>query len=235
MSNNTFLNFMNFMPEAQGEAFMRNVATTTTATTKNNLKTISFVLEIAPYHKTIDDFLNLAEVFDCDYILAGGAVRELFNKTKEGVVDYDLFFKTKEEASFMEEVLIRENKFKEVFRCPEGKLLTLKNEKLGMKVQLVTENYYASVVDLLDVFDITAGQFALEDGMITTTIKALEDNYKQQVNLHRVTFPSATFKRLMKYRDKGFIVTNECITKFVTGIHELGLAGKTIDGRFYID
>lgn len=174
---------------------------------------------------------NLARFFTLQLLsdkawLAGGALRSALNS--ECVNDYDLFFANSYEAARVEVELERLDA-EVVFKCPQGKLTTMKLD--GMKIQLITEFWYKDMDELIDSFDITACRFASDGKVMVTRYSSIRDTYNMKINLHNVTFPVATMKRVAKYVEKGYKLTTKAAIKFVNTVRTV----ETLDDRVYID
>lgn len=166
--------------------------------------------------------------------LAGGALRKAIDPN-EIIQDYDLFFKDPEYVPVIEE-WCKEREFNVVFRCPEGKLITLKDknkENPRPKIQLITETYYDSMEFLIDSFDIKACRFAYDGDQFLAPYSSIRDVLKKQITLHRLTYPNASFRRILKYTEKGYKVPFETIDWYNRTISEM----IEVDGmwRRYID
>lgn len=136
-----------------------------------------------------------------------------------------------------------------IFKCPKGELTTYHKlmepdftdmsikpaNHQDMKVQLVTKNFYTDAESLLNLFDIDAARFAYDGEFIFTDRAAIRSAKKREVTLHNVTYPNATFKRMMKYCDKGFKLTNEAIDFFTQKIYDMGITETTLQREFYVD
>lgn len=176
-------------------------------------------------------------LIDNTTMLAGGALRSLFDY---GVIsDFDLFFKYPTAAWIAKDRLLAEN-FKVTFQCPEGKLTTLKKEPCyeipaGMKVQLITERWYYDPKELIDTFDINACRMAYDGQNITTCYSSIRDATKKKINLHAVSYPAATMKRIAKYIQKGYTLQNGAVDTFINTVYDAGLEHRELDRRFYID
>ena len=123
------------------------------------------------------------------------------------------------------------------FKCPKDELTTyVKETEYGkMKVQLVTKLYYDDVEDLLDTFDINACRFAYNGNWVYASREAMRGAKKMEVTLNRVTHPNATFKRILKYRDKGYKVTNQAIDFFTQSVYDMGMNETALQKQFYVD
>ena len=73
-----------------------------------------------------------------------------------------------------------------------------------VKVQAIRIGWYADATALIDSFDYTICQAAIDDGSVVTTPTALWDIASRRLAIHKVTYPIATVNRLVKYRMQGF-------------------------------
>lgn len=164
--------------------------------------------------------------------LAGGAARSFIDK-EEIISDYDLFFSN--EKSYLKTAdTLSSLGFKMVFDCPIGLLRTYKNR--DMKVQLITPNrpdWFFYPESVLESFDFTATQFLLfKDGLITTK-QAISDVRKKILRIHKITHPVSTFKRVIKYKEKGYSFSEEELMKLVNYFRNTN--PMDLDLRWYID
>jgi hypothetical protein len=161
--------------------------------------------------------------------VAGGALRTMVDPTEE-VADYDLFFSSAEDAAATINYL-KQHGWKLVFECPRGELYTFKVR--GIKAQCITKHYYTSAEALLDSFDFTVCQAAYDGQTLTLTKDFIRSVQQKRLILNKVTYPVATINRLMKYKAKGYVVTEKLLVDLVTDI-----AGKQFDDNqmaLYID
>lgn len=179
--------------------------------------------------------------------LAGGALRGLVDK-QDVLCDFDLFFSNQLRAAETA-VNLESNGFHVIFKCPKGELTTyLKitepdfndlSPKLAgsqyIKVQLITKDFYIHSEHLLATFDINAGRFAYNGTHIYTDREAISDVRKKELTLNTVTHPNATFKRLLKYREKRFKLPNSTIDFFVESVYNMGRNEDSLQRQFYVD
>lgn len=178
--------------------------------------------------------------------LAGGALRGLVDKQSQ-LLDIDLFFSTAVRAA--EVALDLEARgFEVVFKCPKGELTTYLGPQANidfdtmiisdgrrMKIQLITKFFYQNAEIMLDSFDIDACRFAYDGTNLYTDRKALSSAKNRKVTLHKVTYPNATFKRILKYQTKGYKITNEAIDSFTKSVHNMGTRFVELNDEFYVD
>lgn len=197
----------------------------------------------------IHDFLKMEVVGESGMgtcWLAGGALRGLVDK-QDKLVDFDLFFSNAIRATEVAQDLEARG-FQMVFCCPQGELTTyigplpepdfdnfILSDGRRMKVQLVTKNFYKDAETLLDAFDIDACRFAYDGVNVYADRAAICSVKKREVTLHNVTHPNATFKRMMKYRDKGYKVTNEAVDFFTQSVYDMGMNNVNLQKQFYVD
>lgn len=186
-----------------------------------------------------------------DVWLAGGSLRTLIDP-KEKICDYDLFFKRQEKDiegskyNKVPEVRQKLNNlgFKCTFECPEGKLYTYQKEIINMltedmestfiKVQLICEYFYQTPEELLSTFDLSPCLFATDGKFLWTYKYAVRDVKRKVARCHKLTYPVASVKRLIKYSNKGYNV-NLAIQDIVSNLieHRDILASDSM--RVYID
>jgi hypothetical protein len=186
--------------------------------------------------------------------LAGGSLRTLIDP-KDKVVDYDLFFKYRHKLTQADErATIEETKakliklgFKLIFECPEGKLFSYSKKeeivrslrkgeiiKKEWKVQLVCEHFYQVPEELLSTFDLTPSLFCTDGTYLWTYKSAVKGVKRKTCDLHKLTYPVATFKRIIKYANKGYNV-NPVINSFVSNLNESQRILDDESMRVYID
>lgn len=181
----------------------------------------------------ISPFLVLG-ILSKDCFLGGGSLRTLIRS--EEVSDYDLFFREKPfivkvkefdpvfdfnatsqstslEYEYSEEVkrvcaILEKEKFKLIFKCPEGKLFTYFKD--GMKVQLILEAW-GEPEQVIDCFDFNACRAAMDDSFVYADKYFVRDIKMQRLTAHRITYPVASMKRLIKYANKGYNVNDACL------------------------
>lgn len=172
--------------------------------------------------------------------LAGGALRGIIDKNNE-ISDFDVFFKNKSAYDNINARFERHKIFKLVFSCPNNKLKTYSGivnddgKDYYIKIQLITPQFYDSPETLLDSFDINACRLMIDDKYLYTYRSVLQDIKHKEINLHNVTHPNATFKRMLKYQSKGYKITNNSIDFFVNKVYNMGVNNEELQNQLYID
>lgn len=179
----------------------------------------------------IHEFLELNFLKDGTW-LAGGALRAALRGDDDEIVDYDMFFRSILDAATVE-VELETLGAETVFKCPEGKLTTMKYK--GMKIQLITEFFYATMSDCIDSFDINASRFITDGDIVLTRYSAVRDVLKKQITLNVVNFPVASMLRIAKYSKKGYKLKSSSALSFVEEIWQRGKDNLEINARVYID
>lgn len=163
-------------------------------------------------------------------VLAGGALRALVDPSEE-ISDYDLFVldqgiipKLKSSLEHLEYNLC--------FECPKGQLYTYKNSE-GAKVQIINKRAYKDCEDMIASFDITACCAAYDGEVFYTNDRFVFDNLNKVINLNKVEYPNATLRRIVKYSNKGFKLSNAAITTFTSTVNSMTLTEDNTE--FYID
>lgn len=186
------------------------------------------------FNDTLKVFLDLDIQVDGEVWLGGGALRHVFG-CKSKIDDFDLFFDNGLTAAAVAVELEAKN-FNCVFTCPLGELKTYKSfEHDDMKIQLITKSWYNSPQNLISTFDINACCIAYDGDYIYTTRDAIRDIKRQRVTLNTVTYPNATFRRMVKYHDKGYRIDREAINKYVDWCYEQGEIHSDMPRQFYVD
>lgn len=134
---------------------------------------------------------------------AGGAVRRtLIGAPLDS--DFDFFFASPDAQAKWEGglpkslTLVRETKHHKHWRGP------VEGSDIPIDVQAISFRHYDSAEAVIDSFDYTITQFCLADGDLVTTPQALWDLGRKRLAVHRITYPVATMRRMMKYGQQGF-------------------------------
>lgn len=185
----------------------------------------------------IKSFLDLG-IINHNVILAGGAFRSCILKNEKEVVDFDIFLRNIEYAFVLKGILLGLGA-KLVFECPQGKLYSflLTINRVSYKIQIISEVSYSSVENLLAAFDVDAGCAAYDGTYFYFDTRMIMACKTKQIGLINLSHPMSTFKRVIKYREKGFGI-NKFIEQYVTELIEMGMAGVVLTpnlSRFYID
>jgi hypothetical protein len=141
---------------------------------------------------------------------AGGAIRRtIANMPLDS--DFDFFFKSAEALAEWETKLpetlvrLRETQHHVHWRGPVG------DSAVPVDIQAIRFRYYDSAEAVIDSFDYTITQFALDGTELVTTPYALWDLGRRRLAIHKVTYPVATMRRMLKYTSQGFTACAGCM------------------------
>lgn len=148
--------------------------------------------------------------------LGGGAIRRTLIKMKLDS-DYDYFFKSQEHFEEWEKklpVTLKKTRETQHHSQYEGHL----GDKLETPViiQAIKFKFYKTAEEVLDSFDYTITQFVLDGNTLVTTTESLWDLGRRKLALHRVTYPVATMRRMIKYTKQGFTACGGCMQDLFT-------------------
>lgn len=156
--------------------------------------------------------------------LGGGALRRLLSGTDIFGSDFDFFFASKEQMDDFEKELVDNclqvesvHKTKNAITY-KGKI-KLENEsdceRKDIIIQLININYYNKVDDLLDSFDFTICQFAWDGKNLHCGEYSLWDLARKKLAVHKITYPVASVRRMIKYTKQDFYACSGCIKKIL--------------------
>jgi hypothetical protein len=186
------------------------------------------------------DYFYNHEYLSDDVWLAGGSLRGIIGG-KNTINDFDMFFRNQTACQNLVSRLEKHKILKLVFSCSNNKLKTYSgiikpNDKsFYIKIQLITPKFYDSVEELLNSFDINACRLLMDNNFLYTYRSVLNDIKHREINLHNVTHPNATFKRMLKYQSKGYRITNHAIDFFVDKVYDMGANDIELQSQHYID
>lgn len=157
-----------------------------------------------------DDLFRVLNVVRQDAWCAGGAIRRTLIKQPLDS-DFDFFFRDAEHLAAWEAglpsslSLVRETEHHKHWRGPVG------DSALPIDVQAIRFRFYDSPEAVIDSFDYTITQFAFDGKDLITTPVALWDLGRKRLAIHKITYPVATMRRLLKYTRQGFTACNGCL------------------------
>lgn len=141
---------------------------------------------------------------------AGGAIRRTLMKQALDS-DFDFFFRSADALAEWEKKLpatvtfIRETEHHKHWKG------TVEGSALPVEIQAIRFRYYDSAEAVIDSFDYTITQFALDGDRLVTTPEALWDLGRKRLAIHKVTYPVATMRRMLKYTRQGYTACAGCM------------------------
>lgn len=158
----------------------------------------------------VEPLMKVLEALPKGAWIAGGAIRRtLIGQSLDS--DFDFFFR---DETALEEwqaklpdtfSLVRETQHHKHWRgVPEG-------FDRALDVQAIKFAFYDSAEAVIDSFDYTITMFALNGTDLVTTPEALWDLGRKRLAIHKVTYPVATMRRMLKYTKQGFTACAGCM------------------------
>ncbi len=148
--------------------------------------------------------------------LAGGALRQTV-MGKEPESDFDFFFRTpdqlKEFTGDLEAnglLKVRETEHHVHYRGKIG------DSAIDRDVQCIRFAFYDDASAVIDSFDYTICMLAYDGETITLGDYALWDIGRKRLAIHKVTYPVATMRRMLKYGNQGFTACSGCMSTLLT-------------------
>lgn len=142
--------------------------------------------------------------------MAGGAIRRtLIGQPLDS--DFDFFFKSAEALEEWEKglpsglKLVRETEHHKHWRG------TVAGSELPVDIQAIRFRFYDTAEAVIDSFDYTITMFILDDDDLVTTPLALWDLGRRKLAVHKISYPVATMRRLLKYTKQGFTACAGCL------------------------
>lgn len=150
--------------------------------------------------------------------VAGGAIRRtLLKQPLDSDIDY--FFAS--EPDFQDTKQHFEGglyKITEKKESANNVQYTLDIEGKKVIVQLIHIAYYANVEVLLDSFDFTLCQCATDGENLYFGDYSLFDIAGKRLVVHKIKFPVASLRRLIKYTQQGFYACNGCLRQMLASV-----------------
>jgi hypothetical protein len=182
-------------------------------------------------------------------IIAGGFVSAIFN-TQSPAHDIDIFFTSQESFERTYELFANppsEDKFWVVREyalsvSPEDllnksrqiKLVQLNSpNKERMPIQLIKMIWFNDAEHVIDSFDYTVCQVAIDGKDLVYSPGALMDLCQRRLVLHRFHYPGDALYRLTKYTQKGYSVIPATLLELVADIRDCSITDPPMIGKFY--
>lgn len=148
--------------------------------------------------------------------IAGGALRRTL-QGKEPDSDFDFFFhdadqleafRLKLESRGMDKV--RETVHHVHYRGRLG------DSGIDRDIQCIRFAFYNSASAVIDSFDYTICMLAFDGDKLTLGEFTLWDLGRRRLAIHRITYPVATMRRMLKYASQGFTACKGCLATILT-------------------
>lgn len=154
------------------------------------------------------------------FFVCGGSLRTLVDKNENQIDDIDLFFDSEESMVAVRSILNDdEEKYSVLFTCPENTLFSFRYESTQTKIQLICLRY-GSIEEHLNSFDFDITRLGWDGEIVYVGSKATVKNIRRKyLSLNKLTYPSSTINRLIKYNEKGYsvkFVIKQIVEKLLT-------------------
>lgn len=148
--------------------------------------------------------------------IAGGALRRTL-LGKEPDSDFDFFFRSAEQlTAFCADLEARGfTKIRETIHHVHyrGKI---GDSGIDRDVQCIRFAFYETAQAVIDSFDYTICQLAFDGNTVTLGEFTLWDLGRRRLAIHKITYPVATMRRMLKYTTQGFTACAGCMATILT-------------------
>lgn len=181
---------------------------------------------IAEDHELFQALGRLPDVSETGPWLAGGAVRRtLLRQPLDS--DFDFFFASPEQfEAFAAKVKAAggwqtsANEHNATFRLPSEAPAPIGEDQFSpylpeITVQAITTQWYANLEAVLDSFDFTLCQFGYDGTRLVCGDHSLWDLGRKRLVPHRLTYGTASLRRLLKYTKQGFTICGGGLSDFL--------------------
>lgn len=143
--------------------------------------------------------------------MAGGALRRtLLGEMPDS--DFDFFFRDEAQLTAFAADLegrgftkVKETPHHLQYRGAAGP------SSLPRDIQLIRFKFYRAASEVIDSFDYTICQFAFDGTTLTVGDYSLWDLGRKRLAVHKITYPVASMRRLIKYQKQGFWACGGCL------------------------
>lgn len=149
-----------------------------------------------------------------DVYVAGGIVRRLIDNQSMNS-DVDLFFNSEDSLNAILNKLETLNA-----KLKKSNIFNSTFELDNQEIQLIHIDYYDSMEKLLDSFDFTICQFGIDNDRIYTNELSLFDLGRRRLLPHKITYPLASMRRVIKYTKQGFYACEGCLVTIMSAAIE---------------
>lgn len=150
--------------------------------------------------------------------LCGGALRRLI-RGDALESDWDFFFKDKAQFEAFDAAIRKIPKHTVVVSEHANTYgVPVKDQGKPVKVQAVRIAYHPTLADVLDSFDFSICQFGYDGTELWCAPFALFDLARSRLAVHKITFATASVRRMLKYQTQGYIVCAGAIKSLLDAV-----------------
>jgi hypothetical protein len=187
-----------------------------------------FLCHILPEFR-VDDFLSQIDTIkptEDGPWLCGGALRSIASGEK--IRDFDVFFKSLDQMHDYQSRLISIG-FVKSRQSDNAAVFT----RDGFVVNTVSVAFYNSIDDVISSFDFTISMFGTDGKHLYCGDYALFDTGRKKLALNKLTYPTATLRRLLKYSSYGYATCDGMLHDLLTKVVD---SPQLLENKFeYID
>lgn len=143
--------------------------------------------------------------------LAGGALRRTL-LAQEPESDFDFFFANADQLTAFTAELEKMGfvKAKETAHHLHYKG-QIGGKGVERDIQCIRFKFYENAASVIDSFDFTVCMFAFDGSVLTCGDTALWDLGRKRLAVHKISYPVASVRRLLKYTRQGFHACKGCL------------------------
>lgn len=151
--------------------------------------------------------------------LAGGALRRLITKQDFLSGDFDFFFKSEQQRKNFEGQLIAQGfeLKRSTKHAHEFHYQNFEDNKT-LKVQSIFFKYYDNPEEIINSFDYTLCQLVYDGEQLYCGDYALWDIARKKLVINKITFATASVRRMIKYALQGYTVCGGAITHVLNSV-----------------
>lgn len=172
-----------------------------------------------------------------NFLVAGGAIRRTITGEKLEDGDIDLFHRTQKDHDEYKEKLKSHKGFKLISEKEhvDSFEYTFGNHKY--EVQLIKIRFYPDAPILLDSFDYTIAQFAMDPNgpRFFCGDFSLYDLGRKRLAVNKIIYPLSSMRRLIKYTRQGYYACNGCLQTYINDLREIPEADFKDRNITYVD
>lgn len=146
--------------------------------------------------------------------LAGGSIRRMIDgDTTQS--DYDVFFASRAQLDLWLERIKKHDNIIKIDERQDNTTIMLKDGEHTFEIQAIHVAFYENAEQVIDSFDFTICQFATNGTQLYAGKYSLYDLGKKRLVVHRITYPIASMRRMIKYVKQGFYACNGFMETFL--------------------
>lgn len=159
------------------------------------------------------------------FLVAGGAIRRTISGEKLEDGDIDLFFTNEKDHNEYKEILKKSSRLniKLVSEKEHVDTFELQWQNTKYEIQLIKIRYYPDAASLLDSFDFTIAQFAMDPigPRFFCGDFSLYDLGRKRIVINKLLHPLSSLRRLIKYTKQGYYACNGCLAGYLEDVRNI--------------